>query len=187
MNAIPAQNWADLVEPLRRYIRRRVAQEADADDLLQEVFLKAQRSLDQLDDPTRLPGWLFRIARNAIVNHYRRARPTVELPETLAAEQEPDEAGELAGLTAAFRRMVHNLPPHYREAILLAEFEGLPQAQLAARTGLSLSGAKSRVQRGRALLREMLDACCTFEQDRRGRVIDCTPRTPSGCTECGTL
>jgi RNA polymerase sigma-70 factor, ECF subfamily len=84
-----------------------------------------------------------------------------------------------------FRRMIYSLPEPYREALVLTEFDGLSQQQLAERLGISLSGAKSRVQRGRQQLKEMLHECCTFEFDRRGKVIDCTPRTKTKCAECG--
>jgi RNA polymerase sigma-70 factor, ECF subfamily len=68
--------------------------------------------------------------------------------------------------------------------VVLTEFDGLTQQQLADRLGISLSGAKSRVQRGREQLKQMLHECCTFEFDRRGKVIDCTPRRKAACKEC---
>jgi RNA polymerase sigma-70 factor (ECF subfamily) len=80
--------------------------------------------------------------------------------------------------------MIYSLPEPYRDAVVLTELEGLTQRELANRLGISLSGAKSRVQRGRAQLKQMLDECCTFEFDRRGKVIDCTPRAKTGCDEC---
>ena len=81
--------------------------------------------------------------------------------------------------------MVYSRTEHPRETVVLTEFDGLTQQELADRLGISLSGAKSRVQRGRAQLKQMLDDCCTFEFDRRGKVIDCTPREKAGCEECG--
>jgi RNA polymerase sigma-70 factor (ECF subfamily) len=79
--------------------------------------------------------------------------------------------------------MIHSLPGPYREAILLTELEGLSQVELARRLNISVSGAKSRVQRGRQQLKEMLLDCCEFETDRRGRVYGCTPRGEP-CAEC---
>ena len=75
--------------------------------------------------------------------------------------------------------MVEDLPDHYREAIRLAEMDGLPQAEVASRLGLSVSGAKSRIQRGRELLRRALAKCCHVEFDRRGNVVDYKSR--NGC------
>lgn len=72
--------------------------------------------------------------------------------------------------------LVDGLPEHYRQAVRLSEIEGHAQREVADRLGLSLSGAKSRVQRGRAILRERLLECCHVELDRRGHVIDFRPR-----------
>ncbi len=91
----------------------------------------------------------------------------------------------MEGLKVAFLRMIAGLHEPYREALVLTEFDGLTQQQLAGRLGISLSGAKSRVQRRRQQLNEMLTECCTFELDRRGKAIDCAPRGKTECAECG--
>ncbi len=178
------QVWQEFSEPLRRFLQRRVSDPVLAEDLLQEVFLKASAGLARLTETSRLPAWLFRIARNAVIDHYRTRKETVPMPDTLAAADAP-ESGETEALQAAFRRMIHSLPPPYREAILLTEFEGLTQQQYADRLGLSLSAAKSRVQRGRAELKQRLLECCRFEFDRRGHAFDCEPRRADACPECG--
>lgn len=184
MTATLEHIWHEFAAKLGRFIRARVADPATAEDLLQDVFVKIQKRLGQLEDPAKLEGWIYLIARNAIIDHYRTRRETVEVPDTLPAE--PDEHNdEVEELKAAFRRMIYSLPEPYREAVVLTELNGLTQPALAARLGISLSGAKSRVQRGRAQLRRMLDECCTFEFDRRGKVIDCEPRKQAACTECG--
>ena len=177
------QIWHEFSEPLRQFIQRRVSDPAAAEDLLQQVFLKVSAGLDRLAEASKLPGWLFLIARNAVIDHYRTRKTTVPVPEDLVATDPPD-AGETEALNAAFRRMVHGLPGPYREAILLTEFEGLTQKEFAERLGISLSGAKSRVQRGRQKLKEMLLECCRFEFDRRGHAFQCEPRRSGGCPEC---
>jgi RNA polymerase sigma-70 factor (ECF subfamily) len=183
MNPTLEQIWNELAGRLRAFIRRRVPDAAEAEDILQDVFLKLARRADELPEPAKLQGWVFRVARNTIIDRHRTRRETVAVPETLAAESDA-EPGEMAALQASFRRMIHNLPGPYREAILLTEFEGLSQVELARRLGISVSGAKSRVQRGRTQLKAMLLECCEFEFDRRGRVFDCTPRG-ADCPECG--
>lgn len=170
-----AELWRDFAGPLRAFLRSRVRNEADADDLLQTVFLKIQRGVAGLRDAARLQGWVFRIARHALADHHRRGpreEPTADLPELAEAL----EGEELVDLRPAVRRMIGMLSPEFREAIVLTEFDGLTQAQLAARLGISVSGAKSRVQRARAELRRFMDECCRFEFDRRGRVIEATAR-----------
>lgn len=176
------QIWNELAERLREFIRRRVSDAAGAEDILQDVFLKLARRADELPEPAKLQGWLFLVARNAIIDHYRTRKATVAVPETLTADADV-APGELEALTTSFRRMIHSLPGPYREAVLLTEMEGLSQVELAKRLNISISGAKSRVQRGRQRLKEMLLECCEFEFDRRGRVFDCTPRG-TDCPEC---
>jgi RNA polymerase sigma-70 factor, ECF subfamily len=179
------QIWAEFGDKLRHFIRQRISDTALAEDILQEVFLRLGRQLLQGGDPARTRGWLYRVARNAIIDHYRTQKETVELPEDLLVHDEI-APGELEELKAAFRRMIHSLPGPYREAILLTEFEGISQVELARRLGISVSGAKSRVQRGRERLKEMLLERCHFEFDRQGRVLDCQPRQAAGCPECAT-
>lgn len=176
--------WHEFAERLGQFIRSRVSDRAAADDILQDVFLKVQKKLGQLDDPSKLQSWVYHIARNAIIDHYRAKKETTEIPESLPAEPDANTGPEIDGLKSAFRRMVYSLPDAYRDAIVLTEFEGLSQKELAARLRISVSGAKSRVQRGRAQLKKMLLACCQLEFDRRGSVIDCNPRQKSSCPEC---
>jgi RNA polymerase sigma-70 factor (ECF subfamily) len=176
--------WNEFAARLGQFIAARVADPATAEDILQDVFLKIQNRLGQLQDPTKLQGWLYLVARNAIIDHHRTRKETIELPESLPAEP-PVPDGEIEELKAAFRRLISTLPEPYRQALVLTEFEGLTQKQMAERLGISLSGAKSRVQRGREQLKQMLLERCEFEFDRLGRIIDCKPRTRNACTECG--
>src|SRR5438132_4413152 len=78
--------WRDFAEPLHGFIRKRVSNEHDAEDVLQQVFVKIQTRLDSLHETEKLQGWLYRIARNAIADHYRARRPSESLPEGLADE-----------------------------------------------------------------------------------------------------
>jgi RNA polymerase sigma-70 factor, ECF subfamily len=185
MTATVENVWHEFAEKLRGFIRSRVGDDATADDILQDVFVKIAGRLSSLDNPARLQSWIFLIARNAVIDHYRTRRKTVEVPETLPDESESaGDDPEMEPLKAAFRRMIDALPEPYREAITLTELEGLTQKEFAARLGISLSGAKSRVQRGRERLRQSLLDCCRFEFDRRGRMIECTPHRKEKCPEC---
>jgi RNA polymerase sigma-70 factor (ECF subfamily) len=176
--------WHQFADRLGQFIRSRVSDPATADDIRQDVFVKIHKRLGQLGNPANLEGWIYLITRNAIIDHYRRRKETVEVPETLPAEPESSDR-DLEELKAAFRRMIHSLPDVYREALVLTEFDGLTQQELADKLGISLSGAKSRVQRARARLKQMLHECCTFEFDRRGKVMGCAPREVSSCPDCG--
>lgn len=156
---------------LRAFIRRRVRNDTMADDLAQETLLKVYRSRATLRDGTKLEAWLYQIARGTIIDHYRRQRPSEELPAAIAGES-PDEMAALrARVVASMKRFLEELPAAYREPVRLAELEGLPLARIALRLDLSLTAVKSRVRRGRAMLRKKLQDCCRFEFDRLGQVI----------------
>ena len=166
---------------LRVFIRRRVPDEATADDLTQETLLKVFRSRATLPDAQRLEAWLYRIARNTLIDYYRRRRPAAELPPSLAEEpaEGPDEL-RLAVLRT-MQRFLAEMPATYREPVRLAELEGLPLAKIALRLNLSLSAVKARVRRGRAMLKKKLQDCCRFEFDRMGKVIGWESRKSCRC------
>lgn len=162
---------AEFAAKLRAFIRRRVRDDATADDLTQETLLKVFRSRAALRDGQRLEAWLYRIARTTLIDFYRRTKPTEELPESLTAESGDEVERLRLAVMATTKRFLEALPEAYREPVRLAELEGLPLAEIAQRSGLSLTAVKSRVRRGRAMLKKKLQDCCRFEFDRHGKVI----------------
>jgi RNA polymerase sigma-70 factor (ECF subfamily) len=164
--------WEQYCCRLKAFIQSRVANEDDVEDLLQEVFIRIHTHLCCLRDLSKLESWIYQIARNAIIDHYRSRRPGIELSESIPSEDEIDADDPEAVLALSLTSMVDELPAPYRDALLLTEYQGLNQRQMADRLGISFSGAKSRVQRARRMLRDMLLACCHFELDRRGTIID---------------
>lgn len=157
--------------PLRRFVGARIGDAEAAADILQDVYLRIHSRLDTLRDCRALPGWLFQIARHAVIDHHRSRRTTAELTEDLPAPEDPGEDEEIRGLALGLVPMIEELPGKYREALLLTLREGLTRQELAQRLGISRSGAKSRVQRAQDRLKERLLECCHFELDRRGGII----------------
>ena len=167
--------WEAFAHHLRSYIRRRIPDPVEAEDVLQEVFLRVHTHLPGLRQPDRLLPWLYSLARSAVVDHVRARRLVLELDEDLPADDVPvDDAG--TQIARGLGHMVDELPAIYREAVRLSELEGLDHKVVARRLGLSLSGAKSRVQRGRQQLYRLLTDCCSFELDRRNHIVDYRPR-----------
>jgi RNA polymerase sigma-70 factor (ECF subfamily) len=164
--------WNQFSDRLHSFIRSRVPDEATAEDLLQEVFLRIHARMGTLRDMGKFESWIYQVTRNAIIDYYRTERPTDELPETLGSYEDEHEDDLVDRLAADVREMADALPERYREAFMLTAYEGLSQKELAQRLGISYSGAKSRVQRARQMIRDMLMTCCHFEFDRRGMVID---------------
>jgi len=172
--------WEEFSLRLRQFISWQVRDESTTEDLLQEVFLKIHANLGNLKEENKLESWVYQITRNTISDHFRRQKPTVNLPEELEIEQNQEENEAIEKLALSIKAMILLLPQKYKEALILTEYQGLTHKQLADRLGISLTAAKSRVQRGREKLKEMLLACCHFELDKRGKVIDYWPN----CTCC---
>jgi RNA polymerase sigma-70 factor (ECF subfamily) len=184
--------WSELEARLRPYVARRVASAADVDDILQNVFVRVHQGLATLDDAERFGAWVYRIAERLIIDGARkRAREpwtaVAELPERPHTTLVGDAEELQAALGECIALFVARLPSPYREAVTLTELQGLTQSEAADMLGISLSGMKSRVQRGRAKIRAMFDECCRISLDCRGRVVACEPRSideiPSDCRE----
>jgi len=173
--------WREVEVRLRPYVARRVASPADVEDVLQETFVRMHRGLAALGDGERFGPWVYRIAANAIADHLRaRARHPLASSD-LSADSTDSTSAELgenleADLAECVALFVARLPSPYREAIILTELEGLSQKDAAETVGLSISGMKSRVQRGRERIRRMFEECCEMTVDCRGHVTDCVPR-----------
>jgi RNA polymerase sigma-70 factor, ECF subfamily len=176
---------AVIVGPLRRLFRRRVRDEHLAEDLAQEVLLKAQKGLATAPAKDKLAAWMFQIARNVVIDFYRSSRGREQVvPDAGEAPAPTEEVEATAALMACLRPMIERLPQPYREAMELTEYDGLTQPALAERLGISVSGAKSRVQRGREKLKGMLLDCCRIEQRTGGGIVD-VERTERSDTYCG--
>jgi RNA polymerase sigma-70 factor (ECF subfamily) len=180
---IPAEArgaWRDIEARLRPYVARRVASAAEVDDLVQEILVRVHKGLATLDDDESFGGWVYRIAARTIADAARsQARdPLARGAEvTDIVEGGSNEAADLQlELGACVALFVARLPSPYREAITLTELQGLTQKEAAEMLGISLSGMKSRVQRGREKIREMFEECCEISVDCRGRVVDCEAR-----------
>jgi len=171
--------WESLRAELLRFVRGRIGDPAAADDIVHDALLRALAELEGPEPPVHLRGWLYRVTRNAIVDHYRARRPVEELPAELEAANDEQEASAERELAGCLAPLLATLPAVSREALTLAEVDGLAPREIAERAGLSLSGAKSRVQRARKMLRSALLDCCRVEVDRRGGVLDFESR-PGG-------
>jgi RNA polymerase sigma-70 factor (ECF subfamily) len=176
--------WEEFGGTLERFIARRVGNEHDAQDLLQEVFLRVHVALDKVEDRDLLRPWIYRIAANAVADYYRGKRPSVR---PLARYEPAEDASGRGNLNEevlpCLRPAIEELPDGYRRALTLADLEGRTQREVAEELGLTLSGAKSRVQRARKKLRANLLSCCHFKLDRLGNVLDYRPKN-TACRYC---
>ena len=123
----------------------------DAEDLMQDVFIRAMEQLSGLRQLAAFGGWLASIARRAAFDHHRRMRLVTDLPDSIAGGERPD--GEAFEVLAAIQR----LPESYRETLVLRLVEGMTGPEIAARTGLTPSSVRVNLCRGMKLLREQLE------------------------------
>ncbi|MCZ4558586.1 sigma-70 family RNA polymerase sigma factor [Rhodococcus maanshanensis] len=182
------QLWRRFSSDLRAFIARRVSRPQDADDILSIVFLRMAKSPDNLREQDRLLGWMYAITRNAITDYYRSAPRRRELTVDSVPDNPPDgepDADEAAEkeLASCLVPMLSALPAEQAAAVKKVDLDARTHAAAADEAGISVSGMKSRVQRGRAALQAQLHACCQISQDRTGHVHDYQPR--SGSCACG--
>ena len=172
--------WQNYAQGLRAFVASHLRGNADVEDVVQEILIKSHRGLKDLKDPAKLRPWIYRIARNAIMDHLRRQKGQhVGLPENLP-EEGPD-ASNREELGACVRCFLDDLPEPYRTALIQADLKDVSQKEMAEREGISHSAIKSRVQRGRAKLKDLFARCCQYDLDARGRLIEVAPKDPNCC------
>lgn len=156
--------WDEFSQKLRRFIAKRVNNKDDITDILQEVFVKIHSNIDKIKSEAKIAPWIYQITRNAIIDYYRnRSRNNIDIKNYLdflqldLSEKEPPQQ-----ISKCLQPFIEALPPKYREALILTELQGLSQKEVALKLGLSISGAKSRIQRSREKLKTSLLKCCHF-------------------------
>jgi RNA polymerase sigma-70 factor (ECF subfamily) len=169
------QVFAQYRAALRRYILSMVRSDAEADDLLQETFVRVLRKLDSLENPAMLSPWLYRIATNVSRDRFRK---TARDPVQVASDDSNDEAvngdARLADLferyemSSCVQEYLHELPDHYRSAILLHDVEGMTIAEMAQMLDATPGALKIRLHRARGRLRQALQEACAFSHDEDG-------------------
>lgn len=170
MNCDVPALWGEHKEALRGYIRKRVPDEELAADLLQDVLLKVYGFCQARSGVANVRAWLFQIAHNAIVDAVRQNRRLVPVSEDFDVAVE-DEQEAYHAAAEYIEPLLQLLPPAYSEPLRLSDVEGLKQQDVAAQLGLGLSAAKSRIQRGRVLLKELFVECCLLETDEQGHLL----------------
>ena len=162
--------WEALHHNLQAYIARRVPSREDGEDLLQEAFLRFHRA--KPGENQNLAAWIYVVVKNLIVDYYRKKNQASPLEmEDLPDPQRFEVSETEQEVSGWLRGMASELPPHYSRALIAADFERKTMKDIANQEGISVSGAKSRVQRGRSMLAKVLHDCCSFHFDRDGRVI----------------
>jgi len=181
--------WQAYSSQLKTYIQKRIPDPSFADDILQDVFIKIHEKIGQLKDGEKISNWIYQIAKNSIVDYYRKRKIKFsDIQELSDKEMNAVGATDVViyenpeeRIASGLRDMINALPEKYAKALDMVEIGGLSQVQLAKELKISVSGAKSRVQRGRQLLKDSLLECCHYEFDKYGTIISYHSRS---CCEC---
>jgi RNA polymerase sigma-70 factor (ECF subfamily) len=172
-------SWTQTQKQLIVFIYKRVKDHAVAEDITQEVLIKVFSKMTQLQEPDRLSGWIYQIARNSITDYFRNKSRELSVRDL---DWESDDRSLNACVETCLKDLLQTLPEPYREALELVELGSLSQHALADKLGISYSGAKSRVQRARLMLKEQMDKNYLIRMDSYGNVVECKNKMPCNCT-----
>lgn len=174
--------YRQFYQQLLGYVRRKVRSKEDADDILQNVFIRISSSVENLSDEKKMKAWIFAITRNAVIDYYRmrahRTKSAVMENATGDVIDSPD-SDPTQGLVQCVASMIELLPIQYRDVITASEIDGIPQKALAEIYGVPYPSMRSRIQRGRHRLKKILYACCHIDSDNRGNILEI--RLNQGC------
>ncbi len=185
MQPTPTSIWEQFHTSLQSLICHKVNHEDRCHDILQDLYLKIFTNINKVEHAQNIRAYVFQMAHNTLIDHYRRAGKaelTMDtLPEPELTAVPPSNEYKLA---ECLLTMINTLPPIYSEALTLTELQGLTQKQFAEKMGITLSTAKSRVQRARKKLKEEIINCCQYEFDKYGNILSCCENSAPRKTYC---
>jgi len=177
--------WEEFSGRIKAHLLRKLRRKDDADDLLQEIFIKIHKHIGHLRERAKLSSWIYRIVENTLNDYYRKnGLPETELDEGKEYAGNREQENTMDGITKCLGVFIDRLPEKYREPLVLSDVEGMKQKDIAEKMHLSYSGLKSRVQRGREMIREMFVECCRLSVKKDG-TFNRDPEWMEDCTLCG--
>ena len=165
--------WGELMVDLERYVCVKVNHEDHCNDILQDVYLKMVSNVEKIRHVDNVRAYLTRIASNTIADHYRSAKPSAAAPDAEETTIPFNSCCSPAISESFLQQAIQQLPEKYRDALTKTDLEGMSQSEYAESLGISLSGAKSRVQRAREKLKDLILKCCDYQFDKYGNIIKC--------------
>ncbi len=179
MKTSTATRWEEFHGKLFGFINKRVKDKDTANDILQDVFVKIHLKLDTLTDEEKITSWVYQITRHSILDHFKKQKIQIDLPENLADNQGEKTFNDEVG--NCLKTMIEDLPSDSKEAIIQTELGELSQKEYSEKLGISYSGTKSRVQRARQQLHQLFTECCTIESDKYGNIMEHVCHKDCGC------
>lgn len=181
-NGDTEQIWEEFSGRVRSHLLRKIRNKGDVDDLMQDIFIKIHTHLPHLRERQKLSAWINRIAGNTLNDYYRKNRGReTEYDENKTARGKSGGNDPLAGIEGCLDAFIERLPDKYREPLVMSDVQGKSQKEIAREIGISYSGLKSRVQRGREMIKDMFVECCRLSVGKDGKLTgeigdmdDCT-------------
>lgn len=176
--------WNKFRNELLNFIKAKVNDEYEAEDILQEVFIKIYRNIEQLDDQTKLKSWLYKITNNTIIDYYRKRKDSALGIEEVEGEQgnEEENANMNVEMVTCLKLFLYELPDKYKEPLEMYEFKGMKHREISEKLNITLSGSKTRIQRARERLKEVLTECCEVEFDTYGNIVEYKQKESYQCS-----
>jgi RNA polymerase sigma-70 factor (ECF subfamily) len=166
---------------LLSFIKSKVNNHHDAEDILQNVFIKVANGINDLNRKEKLQSWIYSIARHSIIDHYRtkagKKDSTVDADDLLESFSDEEYNDTTKGLDCCLLGFVDQLPEEYRNIIIDVDLNGAKQKDLTEKYDLAYPSVRSRVQRGREKLKQLLLDCCNIQWDNRGNILEVGTRS----------
>lgn len=172
----PEELYIECRGQLKSYINKKVADRHLANDILHDTFLRVVNCSNSNKECIYPKAYLYRIANNLITDYHRKQnKPTPDWnfeDENMILNQKMEDC---------LLTYMQQLPASYKEALLLADLQNIPQQEIAKRLGIGISAVKSRIQRGREKLRLLIHTVCCVETDKYGNILNCTEKCSKTC------
>ncbi|HYC84066.1 MAG TPA: sigma-70 family RNA polymerase sigma factor [Chryseosolibacter sp.] len=174
---------------LLAYVRSKVRSREDAEDIVQNIFIKISANIDKVREQVKLKGWIFTVTRNAIIDYYRLDANKKKVAITDKIEDnvfQAEDSDPTKGLDRCLNGMIRLLPEEYRDIIIDSEISGISQKDLAVKYRMAYPSMRSRVQRGRERLKQLFYNCCYIETDKLGNVLEARGKSECDdpCNSC---
>ena len=182
--------YKDFNGVLLQYIKTKVSNAHDAEDILQNAFVKVASNIGSLNRQEKLRSWIFAITRNTIIDYYRKKKSLVDISfEEEFSDSKPEPVSEdiSRSLDCCLMNFLNQLPGEYRDILTDVELNDVKQKDLVEKYGLAYPSIRSRVQRGREKLKQVLLNCCDIALDNRGNLLEvsgknkCESSGPKSC------
>ena len=162
--------WMDFGDKLLGFIKARVSKVENAEDILQDVFVKIHQRSNQLNDEKKLMSWVYQITRNTIIDFHRKKKIPLsdKITNEINSESDSDMNPQFIQCLMPF---IKELPRKYQEALEKTIYGDMSQKEYAKEINLSYTATKSRVQRARLKLKDLFTACCAIKSDTYGNII----------------